>query len=109
MKTGKKQLTGTLLALCAALLVLCIVLAIGWSKTAKADAVLPEVRNNGTAVQWKYRDETDWRDLVALTELTGAAKSPQTGGNSGVVTVSLLSGGAFICLVSCRKKRTHTV
>ena len=52
MKTGKKRLTGTLLALCAALLVLCIVLAIGWSKTAKADAVLPEVRNNGTAVQW---------------------------------------------------------
>ena len=44
MKTGKKRLTGTLLALCAALLVLCIVLAIGWSKTAKADAVLPEVR-----------------------------------------------------------------
>ena len=71
MKTGKKRLTGTLLALCAALLVLCIVLAIGWSKAAKADAVLPEVRNNGTAVQWKYRDETDWRDLVALTELRG--------------------------------------
>lgn len=69
MKTGKKRLTGTLLALCAALLVLCIVLAIGWSKTAKADAVLPEVRNNGTAVQWKYRDETDWRDLVALPNL----------------------------------------
>ena len=45
MKTGKKRLTGTLLALCAALLVLCIVLAIGWSKAAKADAVLPEVRN----------------------------------------------------------------
>lgn len=69
MKTGKKRLTGTLLALCATLLVLCIVLAIGWSKAAKADAELPEVRNNGTAVQWKYRDETDWRDLVALTEL----------------------------------------
>ena len=67
MKTGKKRLTGTLLTLCAALLVLCIVLAIGWSKTAKADAVLPEVRNNGTAVQWKYRDETDWRDLVAVS------------------------------------------
>lgn len=50
MKTGKKQLTGTLLALCAALLVLCIVLAAGWSKAAKADAELPEVRNNGTAV-----------------------------------------------------------
>ena len=83
MKTGKKRLTGTLLALCAALLVLCIVLAIGWSKTAKADAVLPEVRNNGTAVQWKYRDETDWRDLVALTELTGAAGENGRDGANG--------------------------
>ena len=83
MKTGKKQLTGTLLALCAALLVLCIVFAIGWSKTAKADAVLPEVRNNGTAVQWKYRDETDWRDLVALTELRGAAGENGRDGANG--------------------------
>ena len=83
MKTGKKRLTGTLLALCAALLVLCIVLAIGWSKTAKADAVLPEVRNNGTAVQWKYRDETDWRDLVALTELRGAAGENGKDGTDG--------------------------
>ena len=32
-----------------------------------------EVRNNGTAIQWKYSDETDWHDLVALTELKGAA------------------------------------
>ena len=32
-----------------------------------------EVRNNGTAIQWKYSDETDWHDLVALTELRGAA------------------------------------
>lgn len=83
MKTGKKRLTGTLLALCAALLVLCIVLAIGWSKTAKADAELPEVRNNGTAVQWKYRDETDWRDLVALTELRGAAGENGRDGANG--------------------------
>lgn len=83
MKTGKKRLTGTLLALCAALLVLCIVLAAGWSKTAKADAVLPEVRNNGTAVQWKYRDETDWRDLVALTELMGAAGENGKNGTDG--------------------------
>ena len=46
---------------------------------------------------------------TVTAKLSGAAKSPQTGGNSGVVTVSLLSGGAFICLVSCRKKRTHAV
>lgn len=46
---------------------------------------------------------------TVTAKLSGAAKSPQTGGDSGVVTVSLLSGGAFICLVSRRKKHTHTV
>ncbi len=46
---------------------------------------------------------------AVTAKLSGAAKSPQTGGDSGVVTVLLLSGGAFICLVSRRKKRTHTV
>ena len=46
---------------------------------------------------------------TVTAKLSGTAKSPQTGGNSGVVTVLLLSGGAFICLVSRRKKRTHTV
>ena len=84
MKTGKKLLTGTLLALCAALLVLCSVLAIGWSKAAKTNAAaLPEVRNNGTAIQWKYSDETDWRDLVALTELRGAAGEAGKDGVNG--------------------------
>ena len=83
MKTGKKLLTGTLLAFCGALLVLCSVLAIGWSKAAKTDTALPEVRNNGTAIQWKYSDETDWRDLVALTELRGAAGEAGKDGADG--------------------------
>ena len=84
MKTGKKLLTGSLLALCAALLVLCIVLAAGWSKAAKNDAAtLPEVRNNGTAIQWKYSDETDWRDLVLLTELRGATGEAGKDGVNG--------------------------
>ena len=83
MKTGKKLLTGSLLALCAALLVLCIVLATGWSKAAKTDTALPEVRNNGTAIQWKYSDEADWHDLVALTELRGAAGEAGKDGANG--------------------------
>ena len=83
MKTGKKLLTGSLLALCAALLVLCIVLAAGWSKAAKIDTALPEVRNNGTAIQWKYSDEADWHDLVSLTELRGAAGEAGKDGASG--------------------------
>ena len=83
MKTGKKLLTGSLLVLCAALLVLCIVLAAGWSKAAKTDTALPEVRNNGTAIQWKYSDEADWHDLVALTELRGAAGEAGKDGANG--------------------------
>ena len=83
MKTEKKLLTGTLLALCTVLLSLCIVLAIGWSKAAKADTALPEVRNNGTAIQWKYSDEADWRDLVALSELRGAAGEAGKDGING--------------------------
>lgn len=83
MKTGKKLLTGTLLVLCAALLVLCSVLAIEWSKAAKTGDALPEVRNNGTAIQWKYSDETDWRDLVLLTELRGAAGENGKNGTDG--------------------------
>ncbi|MED9855964.1 MAG: hypothetical protein UFU41_09240 [Oscillospiraceae bacterium] len=83
MKTERKLLTGTLLALCGALLALCIVLAAGWSKAAKTDAALPEVRNSGTAIQWKYSDETDWRDLVALSELRGAAGENGKDGANG--------------------------
>ena len=80
----KRILTGTLLVLCAALLVLCSVLAAGWSKAAKSNAAaLPEVRNNGTAIQWKYSDETDWYDLVALTELRGAAGENGKNGTDG--------------------------
>ena len=83
MRTERKLLTGTLLALCGVLLALCIVLAAGWSKAAKTDAALPEVRNNGTAIQWKYSDETDWRDLVALSELRGAAGEAGKDGADG--------------------------
>lgn len=55
------------------LLVLFIIFVAGCGKAKKTGAVLPEVRNSGTAVQWKYSDEADWRDLVALTELRGAS------------------------------------
>ena len=88
MKTGNKLLTGTLSVLCAALLVFCSVLALGWSKAAKTNAALPEVRNNGTAIQWKYSNETDWRDLVALTELRGAAGENGIDGVDGKVGIN---------------------
>ena len=66
MRTGKKLLTGMLL-------VLFIVFVAGCGKTVKTNAALPEVRNSGTAIQWRYPAEEEWRDLVALTELRGAA------------------------------------
>ena len=78
-------------------------------------------RTAGGNIEYWYCEDCDkyFADAAATKEikqadtvtakLSGAAKSPQTGGNSGVVTVLLLSGGAFICLVSRRKKRTHTM
>lgn len=66
MRTGKKLLTGMLL-------VLFIVFVAGCGKVKKTGAALPEVRNSGTAIQWRYPAEEEWRDLVALTELRGAA------------------------------------
>ena len=76
----KKRIYCITMALC---IILCIVFAAGCSKAANSSAALPELRNNGTAVQWKYSDETDWRDLVALTELTGAAGENGKDGDNG--------------------------
>lgn len=51
MKAGRKLFTGTLLALCAILLVLCALFAAGWNRTSKTAAGVPDVRNNRTAIQ----------------------------------------------------------
>lgn len=76
MKTGKKLLTGMIL-------VLFIVFVAGCGKAEKTDAAaLPEVRNNGTAIQWRYPAE-EWRDLVALSELRGAAGENGKNGTDG--------------------------
>ncbi len=66
MKKEKKLFTAVLAALCIVLSALCIVLAVGWGKAKKTTAMLPRVQNNGTAIQWKYADEQEWHDLVAL-------------------------------------------
>ena len=78
MKTGKKLLT-------CMLLVLFIVFVAGCGKAEKTGAAaLPEVRNNGTAIQWRYPAEEEWRDLVALSELRGAAGENGKDGINGV-------------------------
>ena len=71
-------------ALCCVLLVLCVVFATGWSKASKIKADSPEVRNNGTAIQWKYASESEWHDLVSLDELKGAAGEKGADGRDGV-------------------------
>ena len=81
MKAGGKLFTGTLLAFCAILLVLCALLAAGWNRTSKTAAGVPDVRNNGTAIQWKYADGDEWHDLVSIAELRG---DDGTDGKDGV-------------------------
>lgn len=77
----KKRIYCITISLC---IVLCIVFAAGCSKEAKSSAVLPEVRNNGTAIQWKYAGEEEWRDLVALDALRGAAGENGIDGKNGI-------------------------
>ena len=67
----KKRIYCITMALC---IILFIVFTAGCGKQPTSPASdRPEVRNNGTAIQWKYSDETDWHDLVTLDELRGAA------------------------------------
>lgn len=81
MKAGRKLFTGTILALCAILLVLCALLAAGWNRASKTAAGVPDVRNNGTAIQWKYADGDEWHDPVSIAELRG---DDGTDGKDGV-------------------------
>ena len=66
----RKRVLGVLLTLC---MVLCLVLFVGCAQQQLITAERTEVRNSGTAIQWKYSDESDWHDLVTIAELTGAA------------------------------------
>lgn len=66
----RKRVLNVLLALC---MVLCLVLFAGCTQQQLSTAERTEVRNSGTAIQWKYSDESDWHDLVTIAELTGAA------------------------------------
>ena len=65
----RKRVLSVLLTLC---MVLCLVLFAGCAQQQLSTAERTEVRNSGTAIQWKYSDESDWHDLVTIAELTGA-------------------------------------
>mgnify|MGYP004457136949 CR=1 FL=1 len=75
----KKRNALTLLAL----LLAAAVLLVACSAPSKADTV--ELRNSGTAIQWKYTSEGEdsWRTLVALSDLTGANGQNGTNGQNG--------------------------
>ena len=73
MKNNRNFLMGALLTVCGLLLILCTVLLFtGRSKPADSTVELPEVRNNGTAIQWKTGSGNEWHDLVSLDTLRGA-------------------------------------
>ena len=44
-----------------------------------------ELQNNGTHIQWRYKGEEDnaWRDLVALSAITGASGNDGANGTNG--------------------------
>ena len=63
-----------LLGITCMLMMLGLIFSAGCGKQPASPASdRPEVRNNGTAIQWKYASESEWHDLVALDELRGAA------------------------------------
>lgn len=74
------------LVLCSILLVLCIAFVAGFGiknlKSAGKDS--PEVRNNGTAIQWRYSGEDEWHDLVLLEELKTTLAQGGLTGDDGI-------------------------
>ena len=68
----KKRIYCITTALCLVLcIVLCIAFAAVCSKAENSKTLLPEVRNNGTAIQWRDTAEEKWQYLVALNTLRG--------------------------------------
>ena len=63
----------TVTTLCALLLALALALAVYFA-AAKAKAGTVELRNTGSALEWKYSGEGDesWRELTTTAALVGA-------------------------------------
>ena len=55
----------------------------GGSGTPGKDGREIELQNNGTAIQWRYKGEEDWIDLVQLSSLKGADGATPTIGENG--------------------------
>ena len=81
MKDSKNLFIATVSVLCCIIFALSVALGVACGGAKKG---VPEVRNNGTTIQWKYSDENEWRDLVSLEELKGAAGENGKDGKDGV-------------------------
>lgn len=74
----------SIVSLVSGLLVLCALFSAGCGAVSKNTALgMPEVRNNGKAIQWKYDGESEWHDLIELDELRGASGKDGSDGKDG--------------------------
>lgn len=67
----------------------------GGSGTPGKDGREIEIRNNGTAIQWRYVGDSDWTDLVQLSDLKGEG-IPEGGTTGQVLTKNSDSDGDAI-------------
>ena len=64
----KKRIYGITTALCLVLcIILCIAFAAVCSKAENSKTLLPEVRNNGTAIQWRDTAEEECSEIQGRT------------------------------------------
>lgn len=64
----------------------------GGSGTPGKDGREIEIQNNGTAIQWRYVGDSDWKDLVQLSDLKGEG-IPEGGTTGQVLTKNSESDG----------------
>lgn len=67
----------------------------GGSGTSGKDGREIEIQNNGTAIQWRYVGDSDWTDLVQLSDLKGEGV-PEGGTTGQVLTKNSDSDGDAI-------------
>ena len=66
----KKRIYGITTALCLVLcIILCIAFAAVCSKAENSKTLLPEVRNNGTAIQWRASLRTQVHLILQISHL----------------------------------------
>ena len=84
MENNRKRRISALLAVCGVLLLaVCILLAVVCGRASKKEDDLPEVRNDGKAVLWRYPGETVWQVLISLDDLRGADGKNGADGKDG--------------------------